>query len=173
MLVHRSLVLVKSLINRGRNIKSGVNYKSLRKLKRERRIALSVGKCEFPWEFSSTLMVLVKREQELRRSWQTNQSLRFTWNFHQLSLLDQMRTNVSWELTSESWHESFNQVLCSGQTSRQDLLESWKTRLYESFLNSRALVEWEQELHESCDESWWECIRVYESLSVLELTRVH
>jgi hypothetical protein len=47
----------------------------------------------------------------------------FTWEFSQLSLIDQTRTRVAWRLRSESLHESF--------------------------LNFHCLIKREQELHES------------------------
>jgi uncharacterized membrane protein len=90
---------------------------------------------------------LVKREQELHKSWEARVYIRvfstlmpwsnenkscirvekgeFTSKFSQLSCPGQTRTRVAWELRSESLHQSF--------------------------LNSHALVKREQELHESCE----------------------
>ena len=44
---------------------------------------------------------LIKREHELHESWQARV---YIWEFSQHSLLDQTRTRVAWELTSESLH---------------------------------------------------------------------
>ena len=51
----------------------------------------------------------------------------FTWEFHQLSLLDQTRTRVAWELTSESLHESFINFHCLIKRE-QELHESWQAK---------------------------------------------
>ena len=100
----------------------------------------------------------------------------FTWGFHQLSLLDQTRTRVAWELTSESSHESFINFHCVIKRE-QELHESWQARVYmrvsstfiawsnenkscmrveklefihESFINFHCLIKRKQKLHESC-----------------------
>jgi predicted transcriptional regulator len=150
---------------------------------------------------------LIKREQELHESGQARVYMRvfstfiawpnenkscmrvdkreFTWEFSQLSLLDQTRTRVAWELTSESWQARvFVRVLStfivwsnenkscmrvdkrefSWEFSQLSLLDqtwtrvAWELRsesLHESFLNFHCLIKREQELHES-----WEA-RVY------------
>ncbi len=139
----------------------------------------------------------IKREQKLHESWQARVYMRvfstfiawpnenkscmrvdkreFTWQFSQLSLLDQMRTRVIWELTSESLHESFLNFHCFIKRE-QKLHKSWQARVYmrvfstfiawsngtrvaweltgeslhESFLNFHCLIKREQE----SDESW-------------------
>jgi hypothetical protein len=53
----------------------------------------------------------------------------FTWEFSQLSLLDQTRTRGAWELTSESLHESFLNFYCLIKRE-QELHESWHARVY-------------------------------------------
>ena len=54
----------------------------------------------------------------------------FTWEFHQLSLLDETRTRVAWELTtSESLHERFINIHCLIKR-KQELHESWQARVY-------------------------------------------
>ena len=111
---------------------------------------------------SSTLMVLVKREQELRRSWQTNQSLRFTWDFHQLSLLDETRTKVFMRVDKRelAWEFSSSLVIAWSNESTRRFHESWTSESWhESFLNSRVLVFWEQTSYDKT--CWWELMRVY------------
>ena len=110
------------------------------------------------WELTSESLresfvnshVLIKREQELRESWQARVYMRvsstlmswsnenktcmrvdkreFTWEFHQLSCSGQTRTRIAWELTSESFHKSFinSHVLVKRE---QDLHESWQARV--------------------------------------------
>jgi hypothetical protein len=95
----------------------------------------------------------------------------FTWEFSQLSLLDQTRTRVAWELRSESSHESFLNFHClikqekkccmrvekrefTWEFSQYSLLDQTRTRVAweltsESFLNVHCLIKREQELHES------------------------
>jgi hypothetical protein len=142
---------------------------------------------------------LIKRAQELHESWQARVYVRiflafvawsnenkscmrvdkreFTWEFPQLSLLDQTRTRVAWELTNESLRENFLSFRCLIKRE-QELHESWQARVYmnvfstfiawsnenkscmsdtlhESFLSFRYLIKREQELHKS-----WEA-RVY------------
>ena len=53
----------------------------------------------------------------------------FTWEFPQLSLLDQTRTRVAWELTRESLHESFLNFHCLIKRDQQ-LHESWQARVH-------------------------------------------
>jgi predicted transcriptional regulator len=80
----------------------------------------------------------------------------FTWEFSQLPLLDQTRTRVAWELTSECLHESFLNIHCLIKRE-QELHESWQARVYMRVfsLNFHCLIKREQELHGS-----WEA-RVY------------
>ena len=125
---------------------------------------------------------LIKREQELHESWQARVYIRvtstfiawsnenksgtrvdkreFTWEFHQLSLLDQTRTRVTWKLTSESLHESFINFHYLVIKREQELHESWQARVYMRV--SSTFIAWlkqEQELHES-----WQA-RVYMRVS--------
>ena len=103
-----------------------------------------------------------KREQELHESWEARvcmgvfstfvsrssenksymrvEKREFAWEFSQLSCPVQTRTRVTWELKSESLHESF--------------------------LNFRVPFKREQELHESNDASWEVrvCMRVFSTL---------
>ena len=103
----------------------------------------------------------VKREQELHESWQARVCMRvsstlmswsngnkicmrvdkreFTWEFHQLSCPAQTGTRVTWELTSESLHESFinSHVLVKRE---QELHESWQARVYMRV--SSTLISW-------------------------------
>jgi hypothetical protein len=88
---------------------------------------------EFAWEFSQLSLFDQTRTrvaweltcESLRKSFSTfiawsneNKSCtrvdkrEFAWEFSQLPLLDQTRTRVAWELTSESLHESFLNFHC-------------------------------------------------------------
>jgi hypothetical protein len=100
--------------------------------------------------FLNLVHCLIKREQELHESWQARVYMRvsstfiawsnenkscmrvdkreFTWEFSQLSLLDQTTTIVAWELTSESLHESFLNFHCLIKRE-QELHESWQARV--------------------------------------------
>ena len=73
----------------------------------------------------------------------------FTWEFCQLSLLDQTRTRVAWKLTSESLHESFVNNHCLIKRE-QELHENWTSEsLHDSFVSYHCLIKREQELNES------------------------
>ena len=76
----------------------------------------------------------------------------FAWEFSQLSCPSQTRTRVAWELRSESLYESFLNSRAPVKRE-QELHESWwelrSESLYESFLNSHAPVKQKQEQHES------------------------
>jgi hypothetical protein len=92
----------------------------------------------------------VKREQELHDSWEARVCMRvfstlmprsnvnkscmrvekreFAWGFSQLSCPGQARSRVTWELRSESLHESF--LNSHGPVKReQELHESWEARV--------------------------------------------
>jgi non-ribosomal peptide synthetase component F len=131
------------------------------------------------WELTSeslhesflNIHYLIKREQELHESWQARVYMRvfstfiawsnenkscmrvdkreFTWEFSQHSLLDQTRTRVAWELTSEGLHESFLNFHCLIKRE-QELHESWKTRVYMRVFSTfiACLIKREQELRE-------------------------
>ena len=116
----------------------------------ENKSCMRVEKREFTWEFSQHSLLdqtrtrvawelrseslhesflnfhcLIKREQELHESWELRvEKQEFTWEFSQLSLLDQTRTRVAWELRSESLHESFLNIHCLIKRE-QELHESW------------------------------------------------
>ena len=133
---------------------------------------------------------LIKREQELHESWQARAYMRvfwtfiawsnenkscmrvdkreFTWEFSQLSLLDQTRTRVAWELTSESLHESFLNFHCLIKRE-QELHESWQVRVYMRVFST--FIAWSNE-NKSCmrvdnREFTWE----FSQLSLLDQTR--
>ena len=194
---------------------SFINFHCL--IKREQELHESNGKREFTWEFHQPSLLdqtrtrvawelaseslhesfinfhcLIKREQELHES---NGKREFTWEFHQPSLLDQTRTRVAWELTSESLHESFINFHClikreqelhesngkrefTWEFHQPSLLDQTRTRvaweltsesLHESFINFHCLIKREQELHESNGkrEFTWE----FHQLSLLDQTR--
>ncbi len=116
---------------------------------------------------------LIKWEQELHESWQARVYMRvfstfiawsnenkscmrvdkreFTWQFSQLSLLDQTRTRVAWELTSESYIITweFSQLSFFDQTRTRVAWELTSESLQKSFVNCHCLIKREQELHES------------------------
>ena len=83
-----------------------------------------------------------------------NSVARFLWRktetqireSHQLSLLDQTRTRVAWELTSESLHESFINFHCLIKRE-QELHESWQARVYMRV--SSTFIAWSNE-NKSC-----------------------
>ena len=138
---------------------------------------------------------VIKREQELHESWQERVYMRvpptfiawskennncmrveerereFTWEFHQLSLRDQTRTRVAWELTSESLHENFVNFHCLIKRE-QELHESWQARVYMRI--SSTFIAWSNE-NKSCitcmradkREFTWE----FRQLSLLDQTR--
>jgi predicted transcriptional regulator len=133
---------------------------------------------------------LIKREQELHESWQARVYMRvfstfiawsnenkscirvdkweFTWAFSQLSLLDQTRTRVAWELTSESLRESFLNFHCLIKRE-QELHESWQARAYVRFFST--FIAWSNE-NKSCirvdkREFTW----AFSQLSLLDQTR--
>ena len=92
----------------------------------------------------------------------------FTWEFSQLSLLDQTRTRVAWKLTSESWHESFLNFHCLIKRE-QELHESWQARVYMRVFST--FIAWSNE-NKSCmkvdkRELTWE----FAQLSLLDQTR--
>ena len=132
---------------------------------------------------------LIKREQELHESWEAGVYMRvfstfiawtnenksrmrvekreFTWEFSQLSLLDQTRTRVTWDLRSESLHESFLNFHCL--IKREVLHESWEARVYMRVFST--FIAWSNE-NKSCmrvekREFTWE----FSQLSLLEQTR--
>jgi hypothetical protein len=74
----------------------------------------------------------------------------FPWEFSQLSLLDQTRTRVAWELRSESFHESFLNFHCLIKRE-QELHECWLARVYVRVFSTFVayVIKREQELHES------------------------
>jgi hypothetical protein len=129
---------------------------------------------------------LIKREQELHESWQARVYMRvfstfiarsnenkscmrvdkreFLWEFSQLSLLDQTRTRVAWELTWE-----FSQLSLLDQTRTRVAWEltseSWQARVFSTF------IAWSNE-NKSCTrvdkrEFTWE----FSQLSLLDQTR--
>jgi predicted transcriptional regulator len=133
---------------------------------------------------------LIKREQELHESWQARAYVRvfstfiawsneskscmrvekreFTWEFSQLSLLDQTRTRVAWELRSESLHQSFLNFHCLIKRE-QELHESWQARVYVRVFST--FIAWSNE-SKSCmrvdkRELTWE----FSQLSLLDQTR--
>ena len=125
----------------------------------ENKSCMRVDKREFTWEFSQ-LSLLDQREQELHESWQARVYMRvfstfiawsnenkscmrvdkreFTWEFSDLSLLDQTRSRVAWELTSESLHESFLNFHCLIK-QEQELHESWQVILF--FWSQKAISQ--------------------------------
>ena len=70
----------------------------------------------------------------------------FTWEFSQLSLLDQTRTRVAWELTSEGLHESFL-YFHSLIKREQEFHESWEARVYMRVFST--FIAWSNE-NKSC-----------------------
>jgi hypothetical protein len=83
----------------------------------------------------------------------------FASEFSQLSCPTQTRTRVTWELRSESLHQSFLNSHVPFKRE-QELHESWwelrSESFHESFLNSHVPIKLEQELY----ESWWELMKV-------------
>ena len=159
----------------------------------ENKSCIRVEKREFTWEFSQHSLLdqtrtrvaweltseslhesflnihcLIKREQELHKSWEARVYMRvfstfiawsnenkscmrvekreFTWEFSQLSLLDQTRTRVAWELTSESLHESFLNFHCLIKRE-QELHGSWEARVYMRVFST--FIAWSNE-NKSC-----------------------
>ena len=153
---------------------------------------MRVDKKEFIHKGFINFHCLIKREQELYESWQARVYMRvsstfiawsnennscmrvdkweFTWEFRELSLLDQTGTRVAWELRSESLHDSFINFHC---LIKREQDESWQVRVYtwefrelslldrtgtrvaweltseslhESFINFHCLIKREQEL---------------------------
>ena len=70
----------------------------------------------------------------------------FTWEISQHALLDQTRTRVAWELTSESLHESFLNFHCLIK-GEQELHESWEARVYMRVFST--FIAWSNE-NKSC-----------------------
>ena len=139
----------------------------------ENKSCMRVDKREFAWEFCQLSLLdqeswqaweltseslhesfvnfhcLIKREQELHESWQARVCMRvlstfivwsnenkscmrvdkreFTSEFSPLSLLDQTRTRVAWELTSESLHESFANFHCLIKREQENLCHTVDT----------------------------------------------
>jgi hypothetical protein len=92
----------------------------------------------------------------------------FTWEFSQLSLLDQTRTRVAWELRSDSLRESFLNFHCLIKRE-QELHESWEARVYMRVFST--FIAWSNE-NKSCmrvdkREFTWE----FSQLSLLDQTR--
>jgi hypothetical protein len=134
---------------------------------------------------------LIKREQELHESWEARVCMRvfstfiawsneiescmrvekkreFTLEFSQLSLLDQTRTRVAWELRSESLHGSFLNFHCLIKRERE-LHESWEARVYMKVFST--FIVWSNE-NKSCmrvekPEFTWQ----FSQLSLLDQTR--
>jgi predicted transcriptional regulator len=156
----------------------------------ENKSCMRVDKREFTWEFSQLSLRLIKREQELHESWQARVYMKvfstfihwsnenkscmrvdkreFTWEFSQLSLLDQTRTRVAWELTSESLHESFLNFHCLIKRG-QELHESWQARVYMRVFST--FIAWSNE-DKSCmrvDKQEFTC--EFSQLSLLDQTR--
>jgi hypothetical protein len=132
----------------------------------------------FAWELRSeslhesflNIHCLIKREQELHESWEARvymwvfstfiawsnenksgmrvEKREFTWEFSQLSLFEQTRTRVAWELRNESLHESFLKHSLLDQTRTRVAWELRSESLHESFLNFHCLIKREQELHD-------------------------
>jgi hypothetical protein len=141
---------------------------------------------------------LIKREQELHESWEArviymrvfstfiawsneNKSCmrvdkrEFTWEFSQLSLLDQTRTRVAWELTSESLHESFLNFHCLIKRE-QELHESWQARVYMRVFST--FIAWSNENKSCMHESWqarvtWEFSLHFPTLKCCECSRLN
>ena len=133
---------------------------------------------------------LIKREQELHESWQERVYMRvsstfiawsnenktcmrvdkreFTWEFRQLSLLDQTRTRVAWGLTSESLHESFINFHCLIKRE-QELHEGWQERVYMRV--SSTFIAWSNENKSCMRVDKWEFTWEFRQLSLLDQTR--
>jgi hypothetical protein len=115
----------------------------------ENKSCMRVEKREFTWEVSQLSLLDQTRTRRLHESWEVRVYMRvfstffssstwsnenkscmkidkqeFTWEFSQLSLLDQTRTRVAWELTSESLHESFLNFHCL--IKREQELHAWE-----------------------------------------------
>ena len=142
--------------------------------------------------FSLNFHCLIKREQELHGSWEARVYMRvfstfiawlnenkscmrvkkreFTWEFSQRSLLDQTRTRVAWELTSECLHETFLNFHCLIKRE-QELHESREARVYMRVFST--FIAWSNE-NKSCmtvdkREFTWEFSQL--SVSLLDQTR--
>ena len=80
------------------------------------------------------------RRHKWRHVWP--REIKCSWEFHQLSLLDQTRTRVAWELTSESLHKSFINFHCLIKRE-QGLHESWQAKVY--IRVSSTFIAWSNE----------------------------
>ena len=143
---------------------SFINFHCL--IKREQELHES-WQAEFTWEFRSTFIAFIAWSNENKSCMRVDKR-EFTWEFHQLSLLDQTRTRVAWELTSESLHESFINFHCLIKRE-QELHESWQARVYMRV--SSTFIAWSNE-NKSCmrvdkREFTWE----FHQLSLLDQTR--
>jgi hypothetical protein len=102
--------------------------------------------------------VPVKREQELPESWEARVYIRVF-----STLMPWLNENKScMRVGKREFASEFSQLSCPGQTRTRVAWELRSESLHQSFLNSHALAQREQELHES-----WEArvyIRVFSTL---------